>query len=159
MEFNPGSQKLKCPFCDSEFDVKDYVANHNSGSQGESAETHNTGAGATGEEPMYIYSCGSCGGEILATESLGSMKCPFCSNNIVVNEKFTGSFKPDFIIPFTKTREDAMKAYSGYVKSKKLVPKVFLDQNHIDELKGVYVPFWFRSSCSWNRSRSSPWSH
>ena len=142
MEFNPGSQKLKCPFCDSEFDVKDYVANHNSGSQGESAETHNTGEGAPGEEPMYIYSCGSCGGEILATESLGSMKCPFCSNNIVVNEKFTGSFKPDFIIPFTKTREDAMKAYSGYVKSKKLVPKVFLDQNHIEELKGVYVPFW-----------------
>ena len=31
-----------------------------------------------------------------------------------------------------------MKFYSG----KRLLPKVFKDQNHIDEIKGVYVPFW-----------------
>jgi DNA-directed RNA polymerase subunit RPC12/RpoP len=142
MEFNPGTQKLKCPFCDSEFDVKDYVANHNSNSTGESADTYETNGGSDDATPMYIYSCGSCGGEILATESLGSMKCPFCSNNVVAAEKFTGAFKPDYIIPFKKTKEDAMQAYSGYVKSKKLLPKVFFEQNHIDEIKGVYVPFW-----------------
>ncbi len=141
MEFNPGTQKLKCPFCDSEFDVRDYVANHNSNSTGQSAENFQTDS-SDDNTPMYIYSCGSCGGEILATESLGSMKCPFCSNNVVASEKFTGAFKPDYIIPFKKTKEDAMQAYSGYVKSKKLLPKVFFAQNHIDEIKGVYVPFW-----------------
>ena len=145
MEFNPHTQKIKCPYCDSEFDVKDYVANHNSNSTGESAENYNTDSG-NDDTPMYIYSCGSCGGEILATESLGSMKCPFCSNNVVVHDKFTGKFTPDYIIPFTKTKEDAMKAYSGYVKSKKLLPKVFFEQNHIDEIKGIYVPFWLYSS-------------
>ena len=145
MEFNPKTQKIKCPYCDSEFDVHDYVANHNSESTGESAENYVTDS-SPDDTPMYIYSCGSCGGEILATESLGSMKCPFCSNNIVVNEKFTGQFKPDYIIPFTKTKDDAMKAYAGYVKSKKLLPKVFFDENHIDEIKGVYVPFWLFSA-------------
>ena len=30
------------------------------------------------------------------------------------------------------------KHYSG----KKLLPKVFKDENHIDEIRGVYVPFW-----------------
>ncbi|WP_034444749.1 hypothetical protein [Butyrivibrio sp. AE2032] len=142
MEFNPQSQKLKCPFCDSEFDVKDYVANHNSNGPAQSAENYNTQSTDKDDNPMFIYSCGSCGGEILATESLGSMKCPFCSNNVVVKEKFTGKFTPDYIIPFTKTKEDAMKAYSGYIKSKKLLPKVFAEQNHIDEIKGIYVPFW-----------------
>ena len=148
MEFNPKTQKIKCPFCDSEFDVKDYVANHNSNSTGVSAEEAGTGNTTKDEndQPLYVYSCGSCGGEILATESLGSLKCPFCSNNIVVGEKFDGKFKPDYIIPFSWTREDAMKAYEGYVKSKKLLPKVFFDQNHIDELKGVYVPFWLYNS-------------
>ena len=133
MEFNPHTQKLKCPFCDSEFDVKDYVANHNSESSGTQSES---------DEEMYIYSCGSCGGEILATESLGSLKCPFCSNNVVVKEKFTGEFKPDYIIPFKLTKDDAVKTYTDYVKGKRLVPKVFLEKNHIDEIKGVYVPFW-----------------
>ena len=162
MEFNPKTQKLKCPFCDSEFDVKDYVANQNSGSSGEDAGNYETSSESS-DEPMYIYCCGSCGGEILATESLGSMKCPFCSNNIVVNEKFTGTFKPDFIIPFAHTREDAMKAYSGYVKSKKLIPKVFFDQNHIDEIKGVYVPFWLYDgvetySGDFNATKVRTWS-
>ena len=145
MEFNPKTQKIKCPFCDSEFDVKDYVANHNSESAGEAADDYVTDPAANEadtSQPMYIYRCGSCSGEILATESLGSMKCPFCSNNVVVKEKFTGKFTPDYIIPFNKTREDAIEAYKGYVKSKKLLPKVFFDQNHIDEIKGIYVPFW-----------------
>ncbi len=139
MEFNPQTQKIKCPYCDSEFDVKDYVANHNSQSSGEAVESNSS---ADPDSQMYIYSCGSCGGEILATESLGAMKCPFCSNNVAVSEKFTGQFKPDYIIPFKKTREEAIEAYKGYVKSKKLIPRVFFEKNHIDEIKGVYVPFW-----------------
>ncbi len=142
MEFNPKTQKLKCPFCDSEFAVKDYVANHNSSSSGELADEYTNENTTDDGQQLYIYKCGSCGGEILATESLGSTKCPFCSNNVVVSEKFTGEFKPDFIIPFKSTKEDAMKTYRDFVKSKKLVPKVFLDENHIDEIKGVYVPFW-----------------
>jgi DNA-directed RNA polymerase subunit RPC12/RpoP len=140
MEFNPHTQKLKCPFCDSEFDVKDYVANHNSQSAGTLADKPSDASESA--EDMYIYSCGSCGGEILATESLGSLKCPFCSNNVVVREKFTGEFKPDYIIPFKKTKEDAVDTYKNYVKNKRLLPKVFADKNHIDEIKGVYVPFW-----------------
>ena len=54
MEFNPGTQKLKCPFCDSEFDVKDYVANHKSSSTGESADTYETNGGSQDNTPMFI---------------------------------------------------------------------------------------------------------
>ena len=142
MEFNPHTQKLRCPYCDSEYDVKDFVANQNSSSTGEAVESPAPEDGNAPSEPLYVYSCGSCGGEILATESLGSTKCPFCNNNIVVKEKFTGEFKPDYIIPFQKTKEDAVNIYTNFVKSKRLVPKVFLEENHIDEIKGVYVPFW-----------------
>ena len=166
MEFNPKTQKIKCPFCDSEFDVKDYIANHNSDSAGESADDYVTPPAegeADASQPMFIYRCGSCSGEILATESLGSMKCPFCSNNVVVKEKFTGKFTPDYIIPFEKTKEDAIEAYKGYVKSKKLLPKVFFDQNHIDEIKGIYVPFWLfdatqNYSASFDATKVRTWS-
>ena len=140
MEFNPTTQKLRCPFCDSEFDVKDYVANHNSSSTG--TPTENTSSDNGTDEQLFVYSCGSCGGEIITTESLGSTKCPFCSNNVVVKEKFTGEFKPDYIIPFSKTKEDAINTYKSYLKAHKLIPSVFSKENHIDEIKGIYVPFW-----------------
>ena len=163
MEFNPKTQKLKCPFCDSEFDVKDYVANHNSTTEAEVADGYNSSSESTSDQPLYVYRCGSCGGEILTTESLGSTKCPFCSNNVVVKEKFDGQFKPDFIIPFKLTRDDAMRTYRNHVKSKKLVPKVFLDENHIDELKGIYVPFWLYNakesfSGSYEATKVRTWS-
>lgn len=29
-----------------------------------------------------------------------------------------------------------------HLNGKRLLPKIFKDQNHIDEIKGVYVPFW-----------------
>ena len=146
MEFDPKTQKLKCPYCDTVFDINDYVASHSSGSEATSADQYNTESKDENGQDLFIYSCGSCGGEILATETQGAMKCPFCSNNIVVQNKFDGVFKPDYIIPFAKTKEDAMEAYKKHVKSKRLVPKVFLRDNHIDEIRGVYVPFWIYSA-------------
>ena len=29
-----------------------------------------------------------------------------------------------------------------HLEGKKLLPKIFKDQNHIDEIRGIYVPFW-----------------
>lgn len=29
-----------------------------------------------------------------------------------------------------------------HLSGKRLLPKIFKDQNHIDEIKGIYVPFW-----------------
>ena len=30
----------------------------------------------------------------------------------------------------------------NFYKGKKFLPKIFADENHIEEIKGVYVPFW-----------------
>ncbi len=58
------------------------------------------------------------------------------------SEKLKGDLKPDLIIPFKLDKEDAKRALKKHFKGKPLLPRVFADENHIDEIKGVYVPFW-----------------
>ena len=50
--------------------------------------------------------------------------------------------RPDYVIPFKLDKDAAKEALMKHYNGKKLLPKVFKDQNHIDEVKGVYVPFW-----------------
>lgn len=148
LQFDGGSQKLKCPYCDSEIDVealsaydeelnKDQAKDEMDWQQDAGTEW---GVGET--DGMKVYVCKSCGGEIIAEEAAGATKCPYCDNPIVMKGAFTGSLKPDFIIPFKKDKNQAKEAYLRHLEGKKLLPKVFRDQNHIDEIKGVYVPFW-----------------
>jgi hypothetical protein len=53
-----------------------------------------------------------------------------------------GELTPDLVIPFRFTRDQAVEALRKLYLGKRLLPKVFSQQNFIDEVKGVYVPFW-----------------
>ena len=46
------------------------------------------------------------------------------------------------MIPFKLSKEDAKAALKKYYIGKRLLPRAFSEENHIEELKGVYVPFW-----------------
>lgn len=59
-----------------------------------------------------------------------------------MKEQFSGDLKPNFIIPFKKDKKEAKEAYFKHLEGKFFLPKMFRDENHIDEIKGIYVPFW-----------------
>ena len=52
------------------------------------------------------------------------------------------ALKPDFVIPFKLDKKAAIEALKKHYFGKKLLPKVFQDENRIKEVKGIYVPFW-----------------
>ena len=39
-------------------------------------------------------------------------------------------------------KKAAKEGLKKHLTGKRLLPKIFKDQNHIDEIKGIYVPFW-----------------
>lgn len=147
IEFDSSTQQMKCPFCESTFDDEAIKALEDVQKQkaGDdmSWETNAGSAWGNGEtDGMNVYTCKSCGGEIVATDTLGSTNCPYCDNPVVMTGKFEGALKPDIVIPFKLDKAAAKAALENHYKGKKLLPKAFRDQNHIDEIKGVYVPFW-----------------
>ncbi len=147
IEWNTTSQKLKCPFCDTEFEIDALQGYQDDLSlDGEDDMTWNPEPGNQWSEEeasgVQSFVCQSCGGEILGDRNMAATSCPYCNNSVVVPSQFRGDLRPDYVIPFKKSKEEAKAAYKNHLKGKKFLPRVFSDENHIDEIKGIYVPFW-----------------
>ncbi len=147
IEFDTASQKMKCPYCDSEFEMDALKAyDEELNTQQADNMSWDTQAGSQwgeGEtQGLGTYLCQSCGGEIIGDETTAATSCPYCGNPVVLMGQFKGDLKPDYVIPFKLDKKAAKEALLKHYKGKVLLPKVFKDQNHVDEIKGVYVPFW-----------------
>lgn len=147
IEFDSSIQKMKCPYCDCEFEMESLAAYDNDINSQRADEmnwdTSSSQSWSEGEEDgLRVYVCNSCGGEIVGDETTAATSCPYCDNPVVFKGQFAGSLRPDLVIPFKLDKKAAKQALINHYKGKTLLPKVFKDQNHIDEVKGVYVPFW-----------------
>ena len=145
--FDSTIQKMKCPYCDTEFEMET-LASYDSELKSDQADDMSWQMASEGEwqeeelSGLNAYVCQSCGGEIACDENTAATSCPFCGNPVVMMGRFSGALKPDFVIPFKVDKKAAKEALKKHYEGKRLLPKVFKNENHIDEVKGVYVPFW-----------------
>ena len=142
--FDSGIQKMKCPFCDTEFEMEALAA-YDSELKNETADDlqwKTVDATPWQEDGIRSYVCKSCGGEIIGDENTAATACPYCGNPVVMMGQFSGTLKPDLVIPFKLDKKAALAALKRHYEGKKLLPKVFKDENHLQEIQGVYVPVW-----------------
>lgn len=147
IEFSSAAQKMKCPYCDTEFELETLQAyDEEVSAQPQDDMSWETAAGGEwteGEtEGLRVYRCSTCSGEIVADETTGATECPFCGNPVILTGQFAGDLKPDLVIPFRYDRKAAVEALKNHYKGKLLLPRVFQQENHIKEVKGLYVPVW-----------------
>lgn len=147
VQFDAGAQKLKCPFCDSEFEVQ---AEDSQNTEENKVETNCWEADAVEwsadeKSGMRVYVCNSCAGEVVADETTGATACPYCGSPVVMKGQFDGALRPHLVIPFKLDKQAAKAAFKKHMQGKRFVLKAFRDDNKIDEIKGVYVPYWLFS--------------
>ena len=168
LEFDGTVQKMKCPYCGSEFEM-DAIQPPQEGTDEMPQEnmTWDTAAGGEWQEGetdgLRIYTCNTCGGEVVADATTGATECPYCGNPVVMKGQFAGDLKPDLVIPFKVDKKRAIETLQNHYKGKLLLPKVFKDQNHIKEIKGLYVPVWLFDTDAdayvrYNATRTRTWS-
>lgn len=167
ISFDVESQNLKCPYCDTEFDIEalnalDEEANHSdTAPKWEADRGNNWQEGET--EGLCTYSCKSCGGEIVTDLTTAATSCPFCGNPVILTGKLCNDLRPDLVVPFKIDKKAAKEALKNHFKGKKLLPRSFASEAHLDEIKGVYVPFWLfsadtESKTKYRGTRVSHWS-
>lgn len=161
--FDAATQKLKCEYCDSEFDPAEYEemaetgqetgekdsekSGRIAGKQEIQPETADSDARSTddSEGELVVYKCSHCGAEIITSKSTVATTCLYCNRAVVLERNVTGELKPDYVIPFVKKREDVENAYRKLCKSTFLAPKLFKEESTVKKIKGMYIPFWLHS--------------
>ena len=155
LHYDGASGKLKCDYCGSLYDVDEIEAlykDKDAAAAEASAKAEDKAADGDweysdngwGEDAAHMrsYNCPSCGAELICDDTTAATSCPYCGNPSIVPGQFTNALKPDYVIPFKLDKNAAKAALRKFYSGKKLLPKGFASNNHIEELKGVYVPFW-----------------
>lgn len=147
LHFDEQIRKLRCDYCESAFTVEEVealFAQKNQEAEKAAQEVAQEEPSEWGEDAdkMRTYGCPSCGAELICDETTAATACPYCGNPSIVPGQFSGAKKPECIIPFKLSKEQAVEALKKHYQKKPLLPKAFADENHLQEIKGVYVPFW-----------------
>ena len=140
LNFNIELQKWKCDYCDSQFTLEELQKRLNNAATSKKNDDNDL---VVDDDNTYVqYNCPDCGAEIIADEQTSATFCIYCGNTAILKNKLAGKFKPDYIIPFKKTEEDARNAFKTISKGKPFTPKSFISNANIEKIRGVYIPFW-----------------
>lgn len=160
LTFLPGHDKVTCEYCGNEFEIKTIEALFQSqekraareaAAQQAKWDTRKAGSEWSDAESAALHTCicPSCGAEVVTDHNTMATECCYCGNPTMIPKNFGGMLKPDYIIPFQKTKEDAVAALKAFYKGKLLLPAAFTANNRVESIQPMYVPFWlFDSSVS-----------
>lgn len=145
LRFDSRSQKLVCDSCGAAFDVdtvKQYDAEAEEIERGDNESWSDYSGEAWDNENVSVYVCPSCGAEIVTDKTTAVTKCPYCDNVTVIGGNLSGAYRPDCVIPFRVSQDEARERITEFCRKKPLLPRRFVDELHLEEAQGLYVPFW-----------------
>lgn len=147
LHFVGASGKLECDFCGGKYDVAEIEALYadkeakaveatekqtKNGAEPQKLEemeaqgwdtsslSSDWGKDANG---MKAYNCPSCGAELICDASTAATSCPYCGNPSVVPGQFSGALKPDYVIPFKLSKDDAIAALKSTIRASPSCPR------------------------------------
>jgi len=163
LRFSAATGKLECEYCGSTYTTEEVEAIFGA-KDAAAADAHAAAEAKRAAEPqtdesewdtsgftgdwgeaangMRVFSCPSCGAELICEATTAATSCPYCGNSAIVPGQFRGALKPEFVIPFKIQKEDAIAALKKHYEKKYLLPKLFSSQNQLEKVQGIYVPFW-----------------
>lgn len=158
LEFKADRQLWHCDYCQSEYTLGQLEAAYADRDE-EEAQAHGhqhshdhghiheekvrTGSGELLDETqIQEWHCDNCGAEIIGDVTTVATHCAYCGNTAIMPKQLEGTYRPDVVIPFAVTKEQAEQALVNRVKSLKYVPPFFIEKKQTEKLMGVYVATW-----------------
>ena len=141
--FDPEVQKMVCSACGSTFlpeEVESESKQYREDLKAESAEE--IYGGQKGEfMDCYVYTCSECGGEIIINGTEASTTCVYCGNPNVVFSRIAKQKCPEFVMPFSVTKDEAIRRVRTQLRKGFFIPKEIKNFS-IECCRGIYLPYW-----------------
>ncbi len=128
LKFDIASQKMACAYCGA------YIDPYQVKKDTDGVEQKNFEA--------TVFTCPQCGGELFSSDSDATSFCSFCGAATILSSRIANEKRPDYIIPFKKTKEDCKEAYQKAMRKKFFVSREMRDPEFIDGFRGIYMPYW-----------------
>ena len=121
LKFNPETGKMECAYCGNSYEPGEV-------NEREYMECN-------------IYTCSSCGAELMVNDKEVSSFCSYCGQPTIVFSRVSKELKPDLVIPFSITKEDAEARIRKSLSKNPLIPKD-IQNFDTERIRGIYMPFW-----------------
>lgn len=146
LNFDPESQRLKCEYCLSEFnknEVEELTAKNTYDIPGqEIIEDDSDSKNYHIQGSANLYTCPSCGAQVITEPNTSTTNCYYCHNPIVFTKQLSDEFRPSKVIPFQKSKDQALQTFLKWCEHKKFLPDDFSSPRQLENIAGLYVPYW-----------------
>lgn len=151
MDFLPGTEVVKCEYCDSEFNPQEVIKFNKKLTAAE--YTEKTEEPVKEEKPegkaddsktleTTVFTCPQCGGEIYSLDQSAVTFCSYCGSQVELKSRLERIRKPDYVLPFKITAEEGKQAYLKKVRGAIFAPSYIKKDSEVEKLRGIYMPYW-----------------
>lgn len=134
MVFEPKAQALVCLHCKR---VEEFEKNTAVEELELNAAVLNT---KSWEDETKIYRCENCGAKVVLEKNAVSGSCAFCGTSHVVLTKEIAGIKPNVVLPFGISGDEAESYAKNWSRKRIFAPKKFKKSFKAEDLRGIYTP-------------------
>ena len=139
-KYDAATKKLRCDFCGAVREVpkgRGAIVEHDLFA-GIDALPHGLGVDDT-----KVARCKECGAQVHFNGAKTATSCAFCgSSSILVQEENRKLLRPESLVPFAIEKKRANEEFARWLKKLWFRPSDLKRLATVQELGGIYVPFW-----------------
>lgn len=132
IKFDPKLNKLKCNYCNQQFEVDQYE---------NEIKKADENVVLVNEIVSKSYTCNSCGATLLTFDDTAITFCSYCGSSMAVEPELYKEGKPKLVIPFRITKEECEKKYNHKINKLLFAPSYMKDKIEISKFRGIYMPY------------------
>lgn len=136
LKYNSKSDLFICEYCGNKFTINDLNEYH------KKLELINKQKVKPKTINVDSYHCENCGANIILGKNTASTSCVYCKSSAIIKDRLDGVYAPSKIITFNYNKEDAINKFKELCHGRKLMPNDFDNPKNIQDMEGLYVPFW-----------------